>query len=190
MQEQQKVRQEQEDNTAERIEELEGQFRSLCEQLTSELEDHSIQANELVSTVISLPLRLRNEYEDSIVSKLPALRTETTINGVMVQLSPLMNFIDYGLFAHLIGVFGSDRLKIDMHSYKSKILIFMKETTIAQLIDWLPGQEGYSPLFIPFMAKLDGDPRFYTLEELDTIRRRYCSALRLSEIVFHVITKV
>ena len=190
MQEQQKVRQEQEDNTAEKIEELEGQFRSLREQLTSDLEDRSVQANELVSTLLSLPLRLRNEYEDSIVSKIPALRMERTISGVMVHISPLTSFIDYGLLAYLIGVFGSVRLQENMHSYKSKMLIFMKETTIAQLIDCLPGHEGYSPFFSPFMAKLDDDPCKYTLEDLDKIRRRYCSVLRLSEVVFYVLTKV
>ena len=179
---------EQEDKTvAARIEELEGQFRSLHEQLTSELKDHSVQVDELMQTLVLLPLKLKSEYEHSILSKLPTLRTETTVSGVMVHLNPLMNFIDYGLLGYLIGVFGSDRLKIGMLSYESDIQIFMKQTTCAQLIDYFPSQEEISPKFSRFVAKLDKDPHNYTLKELDEVRRMYCPALRLSEIMFHLV---
>ena len=181
---------EQEDNTAAKIEKLDGWFHSLHEQLTFELQEHPIQVDKLVNVLVQLPISLRREYEHSISLRLSALRTESTTNGVMLHLSPLMNFIDYGLLSFLVHKFGSDHLKRDMRSYESEMLIFMKETTIKQLIDHLPGQIEIPPKFSIIEAKIGEDASKCTLERLNTIRRRYCPEVRLSEIVFHLVAVV
>ena len=178
----------QEDNTAEWIENLESCFDNLRVQLTTELEEQLGSHKEVVNMLVFLPIKLRKEYEYLISLILPALRTETTTNGVMVHLSPFMSFMDYGLLAYLIRKFGSSHLKEHMRSYESDILMFMKETTIAQLTDCLPGQAEAPTKF--YLLKIDEDPHKYTLKELDIIRRRYCPEMLLSEIVFHLIAKV
>ena len=65
--------------------------------------------------------------------------------------------------------------------------IFMKETTIKQLTDHLPGQAEIPPKFSVIEAKIGHNASECTLEQLNTIRKRYCSELRLSEIVFHLV---
>ena len=104
-----------------RIEEFEEQFSQLHRQLVEELIVCSIPVNTLVEALMSLPLLLRKEYENSITSRLPDLRKGSTTKDVMFHLNPLMNFMDYGLLAHLIHKFGSAGLKENMSSYESDI---------------------------------------------------------------------
>ena len=77
-----------------------------------------------------------------------------------------------------------------MTIYSSDICIFMKETTINQLIDHLPGQTEVPPKFSLIEAKIGEDASKCTLEQLNRIRRRYCSEVKLSEIVFHLVAIV
>ena len=119
------------------------------------------------------------------------MRTETKVNELfIVHLNPLTSFIDYGLVEYFIKKFGSDALKRDMRSYCSEMVLFMKETTIKQLIDHLPGQAEIPPKFSLIEAKIGENASEYTLEQLNTIRKRHCSELKLSEIVFHLLALV
>ena len=74
-----------------------------------------------------------------------------------------------------------------MHSYCSEIVVFMKTTTIKQLICVLPGQAQKPPNFDILMAKIGADIEYCTIEKINTIRRRYCSEAKLSEVIFHCI---
>ena len=94
------------------------------------------------------------------------------------------------MIEYVIKKFGSDDLQRDMRSYCSEMVVFMKETTIKQLIDHLPGQAEVPPKFSLIEAKIGENASEYTLEQLNTIRKRYCSELRLSEIVFHLLALV
>ena len=77
-----------------------------------------------------------------------------------------------------------------MLSYCCEMVIFMKETTIKQVINYFPGQPEIPPKFSLIEAKIGQDASKYTLEQLNTIRKRYCSEVRLSEIVFHLVAVV
>ena len=77
-----------------------------------------------------------------------------------------------------------------MRSYCSEIILFMKETTIKQLINHLPGETKIPPKFSVIEAKIGRNASECTLEELNTIRKRYCSEVQLSEIVCHLVAIV
>ena len=177
---------------AKKIEILEDRFGSLRTKIRLELEakpDMTVQT--LLDKLTGLPLSLRKEYESSIAKQISNMSTETHINNLfIVHLNPLTSFIDYGLIEYVIKKFGSDALKGDMRSYCSEMIVFMKETTIKQLIDHLPGQAEVPPKFSLIEAKIGENAGEYTLEQLNTIRKRYCSELRLSEIVFHLLALV
>ena len=171
-----------------KIENLEDQFDSLQTRIINELSTKSgLTVQKLLNQLTRLPLSLRREYESSIVKRIPSMRTETQVNELFIHLNPLTSFIDYGLIEYFIKKFGSDALKKDMRSYRSEMIVFMKETTIKQLIDRLPGQAEVPPKFSLIEAKIGENASEYTLEQLNTIRKRYCSELRLSEIVFHLL---
>ena len=145
---------------------------------------------ELLNQLTRLPLSLRKEYESSISKRIPSMRAETQISELFLHLNPLTSFIDYGLIDYFIKKFGSDALKKHMQSYCSEIVMFMKETTIKQLIDHLPGQTEIPPKFSLIEAKIGQNASECTLEQLDKIRKRYCGEVKLSEIVFHLVAVV
>ena len=70
------------------------------------------------------------------------------------------------------------------------MVVFMKATTIKQLIDHLPGQPEIPPKFSLIETKIGENASKCTLEQLNTTRKRYCSEVKLSEIVFHLLTVV
>ena len=179
---------------ASKIEALENRFDNLQTRIVDELcIKPGITVQELLNKLTRLPLSLRKEYESSIATSIHSMCTETQINDLfIIHLNPLTSFIDYGLIDYVIRTFGSDVLKRDMRSYCSEMVVFMKETTIEQLINlkYFPGQPEVPPKFSLVQAKIGQDVSKCTLEQLNTIRRRYCSEVKLSEIVFHLVAVV
>ena len=179
---------------ASKIETLENKFDDLQTRIRKELSTNpGITAKEVLSKITGLPLLLKKEYESSIEKRLHGMRTETQIDDLfIVHLNSLSSFIDYGLIEHLIQKFGSVGLKKDMISYCSEMVVFMKETTIKQLIetDRFPGQTEIPPKFSFIEAKIGEDASKCTLEHLNNIRKRYCSEVKLSDIVCHLVAVV
>ena len=179
---------------ASKIETLENRFDDLRTRIRIELSTKpGITAKEVLSKLTRLPLLLELEYESSIEKRIHGMRTETHIDDLfIVHLNPLSSFIDYGLIEHLIRKLGSDDLRKDMQSYCSEMVVFMKETTIKQLIetDRFPGQTEIPPKFSLIETKIGEDASKCTLEQLNRLRKRYCSEVKLSEIVFHLVAVV
>ena len=172
------------DDVFSRMNELDLKFRSLHQGLLSELESKKVPVRKLVNSLTLLPIDLRQEYEKAISSKLPDLRREEEAGDLFrYHLNPLVNFLDYGLIKYVIDQFGSNTLKGMMKSYSDDALVFMKKTTVKQLMDVWPGQQEIPPNFSKLRAKIDKDPSTYTLYQLDQLRRRFCSAVKLTEFV-------
>ena len=175
---------------ASKIEELENRFDDLQTRIINELSTKpGITAKQLLSKLTRLPLSLRKEYESSLAKRIHRMLKATQINDLfIVHLNDLSSFMDYGLIEYFIKQYGSDGLKKDMVLYCSEMVVFMKETTIEQLRGHLPGEPEVPPKFSLLKAKIGEDPSKYTLEEVNIIRKQYCSKLKLSEIVLHLLT--
>ena len=143
-----------------------------------------------MNSLTLLPLKLRKEYKKAIQELLPSLPSKEGIDKFFVHLNPLFSFLDYGLLEYIIKEYGSDTLVQDMTTYSSDMCTFMKETTIKQLIDHFPGQTEIPPKFSLIEAKIGEDASKCTLEQLNRLRKRYCSEVQLSEIVFHLVAVV
>lgn len=157
-------------DTAERINSLEKQFDSLHRRLVSEVtKDEASKGVELLRALTVLPVSIKNEYEDMIQNKLPALEEKRT-TAVFLYLGPLFVFIDYGLLDHLISKCGTLKLQEDMKLYVHEIQIFMQETKVADLMDFWPGKEQPHLNYSLLRAKFSGDPKTYTLERLNNFR--------------------
>ena len=117
----------------------------------------------------------------------PDLRRESTISDLFFHLSPLVDFLSYGLLQYIINEFGSDTLKKDIVSYSDSVLVFMKKTTLKKLMDVWPGQQEIPPNFSKLRAKIDDYPPTYTLYELEQLRKRFCSGTKLTDIVLVLI---
>ena len=169
-----------------RIKTLENRFDSLHRRIMAEITENEVPGMEILRTLSMLPISLRKEYESSIQQMLPTLEGKST-DILFLRLGPLFVFIDYRLLDHLISKFGSSALKGDMKSYVSAIQAFMRDTTVADLMDCWPGDEQPHLNYSKLRAKFKDDPKSYTLERLDNFRRKFCSKVRLSEFIFGLI---
>ena len=131
---------------------------------------------------------MKKEYDKLIQEILPELKEQKNTNELFYRLNPLLSFIDYALLEHIINKFGSDQLKKGIAAYGSDIQVFMQQTTIQQLIDHLPGQPEIPQNFELMKAKICKDAKKCTIAEINQFRRKFCSEVRLSEIVFHLVT--
>ena len=87
----------------------------------------------------------------------------------------------------MIKKFGSDRLKKDMQSYSTDMQTFIKHTTIQQLIEFLPGKQEAPKNFTILRAKIGENATTCTLDKINTLRKRFCAEVQLSEVVFCLI---
>ena len=165
-----------------RIESLEKVFSNLRKRIQNELKcNENITVQEFLLELTLLPVTLKKEYERSVLKRLKSMREEEQVIGLFLHLNPLFTFLDYGLLEHIINVFGSDQLKKDMKSYCNNVLIFMKQTTVKQIIHHLPGEEKTPQSYTKLKAHIKEDPSTYTLQQLNTLRRKYCSKIGLYE---------
>ena len=171
------------------IEDFEDQFRNLRKEIRRQLVASDIDTLTVIDSLTSLPTKLKKEYEKTIIEALPPLSKEETIQKLFFQLNPLFSFIDYGLLQYIIKEYGNDTLNKDMKTYCDDIQLFMKQTTIKELIDCkcLPGQRNTPPDFDVLKAKIGEDAGKCTLEEINTLRKRFCAEVKLSEVVFCLI---
>ena len=142
--------------------------------------------------LITLPIAFRREYERSIQQSLPAVEESdgqrVITSQVFLQFNPLFVFIDYDLLNHMIVKFGRAELKSEMALYIEEVKIFMRETIVGDLIDHWPGHEVPNLNYAKLKTKFRDDPMTYTLERLNKFRRRFCGQVRLSELIFCLIS--
>ena len=167
---------------------LECQFRLLHGMILTEIrEDKQLLVPDILHSLTLLPTEIRVEYKTAIAEMFPELRRESTISDLFYHLSPLVDFLSYGLLKYIIDEFGSGTLKTRMLSYSDEIRMFMKITTVKQLMDHWPGQQEIPSSFSILRAKIDKDPSMYTLYELDQLRRRFCGGIKLTDVVLAII---
>ena len=172
------------------IEDFECRFRSLQKEILHQLVKSCVDPSTVINSLTLLPLKLKKEYEKAIQELLPFFSNKEGIDKLFFRLNPLFSFLDYDLLEYIIKIYGSDTLITDMTTYSSDMCIFMKETTIKQLINHLPGQIEIPPKFSLIEAKIGEDASKCTLEHLNRLRKRYCSEIKLSDIVFHLVAVV
>ena len=173
---------------AKRIKMLEKSFIKLKKSLLAELKAKAVTPEVLLEEMtFYLPLGLQKEYGASIREKRSDLEKLGTVSNILSELSPHFTILDYSLLEHLIEEFGSEQLKLDMSTYVGEIVVFLGETTIAQLQDHFPGQQELPPHFDRLQMMIDKDPGKCSLQTVNDLRRRFCSETHLSEIVFVLI---
>ena len=149
--------------------------------------EKNVSVETLLQSLTLLPISCKNEYEATIQKLLPDVEGKKTIPELLLRLNPLFTFIDYNLLEYLVSEFGSEELKSNMKSYVEEVTFFMKTTTVGELMHYWPGREIYPEHFSILFAKISDDPKMYTLEKLNELRRSFCSVLRLSEVLFNLM---
>lgn len=173
-----------------RIKMLEKLIRKLSNRLQSQLVNKKISVETVLESLTLLPIELKMEYDSSIQEKLPQVERAGTIPELFHRLNPLFTFIDYSLLHYLISEFGNFELKNDMVSYVKGIEIFMRETTVGDVINHWSGGKIASEHFSELWIKISDDPKTYTLENLNKLRKKLCSIIKLSEVLINIVRMV
>ena len=172
----------------ERISKLEEWFSDLKGKLLSEMNaNQTISPQTILGSLAMLPMSLQAEYKKYVMENLSTLAAADSVTVMFVHFSFNFTFIDHGLLEHLIKKFGSDQLKQDMYSYAAEIQVFLDETTVAQLGDYWPGRQELPPHFEKLLVMIDKNPGRYSLRMVNNLRKRFCSEVHLSEVVFVLI---
>ena len=167
---------------------MEGWFNELHQRLISELIDKNITVGKLLQALTMLPIAFRKEYESSIQQMIPTLVKQRTTTELFLRLNPLFTFIDVGLLEYLVSKFCSQELKKAMKDYTVKLQVFLRETTVGEMIEYLPGDEHPQVNYSKLRTKFSDDPKTYTLERLNNFRRKFCSKIRLSQLIFILVS--
>ena len=174
-----------------RINRLDTKFRGLYRKLVSEVTKKRLPVSEFYQALTILPFAFRMEYESSIQQTLSTVkdRDDFVSSNVFNPFFPLFFFIDYDLLNYMISEFGSAELKSEMALYIEDVKLFMRKTTVGDLIDHWPGCDEDSNFdYAKVKAKFKDDPMKYTLERLNKVRRRFCGHVRLSKFIFRLIS--
>lgn len=175
-------------DTAKKIDRLQKQFRDLHQRFLSELKQKKVSVEDVLEkATLLVPIEYK-EYERSVQQMLPVLEENTRLTTLFNRLNSLFTFIDYGLLHHLISILGSKVLNVDMELYIDTVHEFIHETTVGNIIDYWPGDEISCESYSKLKAKLKDDPKTYTLEQLNNFRRKFCSKVRLSEIICGLVS--
>ena len=164
------------------IKKLESQFSSLRSRLTSELEEKKDKESleELLDSLTFLPIALRAEYSKNIAAKMEIFEQGgCNIRKIFRHLKDLLSFIDYRLLQFLIEEFGSEQLQKDMAAYDIAAQAFLNETTVEQLRVHWPAEREIPPDMEELRMVIDKPPNEYTLQQLDQLRKGFCSKIRL-----------
>ena len=146
-----------------------------------------ITPQTILGALAMLPLSLRDEYKKYVTENLSTLAAASSVTMMFVHLSFNFTFIDHGLLEHLIKTFGSSQLKQEMSAYAQEIQVFLGETTVSQLGEHWPGRQELPPHFDKLLMMIDKEPGKCSLCMVNGLRKRFCSEVHLSEVVFILI---
>ena len=169
-----------------KIKVLQEQFDGLHLQLLSKLEAEGIPVDDLFQALSLLRISIKNEFDSSIGELLPKLNKGESDKVAVhfCNMKPLLPFMNCGLLQHLIQKFGDAKLKRDMDAYAHVIDIFMKETTIGEMIINISSEEQPHVNYTTLKVEFNENPNLYTLERLTNFKREFCNEVYQSEFAF------
>lgn len=154
---------------------LEDRFCNISSSLYEELVEKNMEVKDVMKYLVSLPYNLKRELVDSIRKHISELKKTEEVDELHILLDcKLWNFIDYYLLEHIINKLGSTNLRSQMAEYVTELTDFMRTTTITSLIRCWPGRQDCPLLYDKMSVTVDLNPNECTLQQLNTIRKKFC----------------
>ena len=143
-----------------------------------------ISGDDLFQVLSSLRISIKNDLDSSIGDLLYlSSGTKSKATTHFSHLRPLLTITNCGLLQFLIRKFGDAKLKQEVDAYTHEVEIFMKETTVSEVMNIYFSDEphaNYSELKIEF----NESPNLHTLERLSNFKAQFCNSVCQSEFAF------
>ena len=143
---------------------METQFSDISHATLKELIEKKVRIKEIQKEIPFLPQKLRRYTLD--------------IGRIFAYLDTnIWNFIDYGLLAKIIDLYGSDELKQSMEKYEQDLYLFELKTTVTQLMEFWPGRKHipHEEVQCDVTLRIRKDPNTCLLEQLRFLRKEFCN---------------
>ncbi len=147
---------------------METRFSEISHFILKELTKKEVNIEELQKEIPFLPQRLRRSSVG---------RQTSDIGKIFAYLDAnIWNFIDYGLLAAIIDLYGSEQLKENMENFERDVSVFEQQTTLSQLTEYWPGRQHIprEDLQCDITFRIRKNPDKCLLEQLRFLRKEFC----------------
>ena len=173
-----------------RIKELERRFKNMQIAARKELEDKK-DAVELVKDELTA-IPGQREHLTTFKAIARRKRPFKNLTEFFTHLTyHCWSFIEYQPLEHLIENTCSDKLKERVKVYARDVQIFQENTTISEFLTYrgyLAKKRRIPESFKKFKTEHNIDPETYTLAELERLRKKTCTHVKLSDFALQILT--
>ena len=178
-------------DTESRIEELERQFTDIQIAARKELESREGAVELVKEQLIAMPRQRKDK--SSILEIVKQKRPFRDLTDLFIHLNDYWNFLEYHLLKQLIINLCSERLRKRVKIYGENVQNFQRNTTITEFIKYRGDLANLKGKRIPQLCKKltmkhNIDPELYTLADLETLRKKTCSQVKLTEFALQIHT--
>ena len=153
-------------------------FTDLAVSLIKELVDNHTLAEELRKYMATLPLSLNKKITLPMKSHEDPIQNLAFLTDLFHLFNVnVWNFFDYHILKYVIDKFGSDDIRDSMAQYVSNFKKFEENTLLYNFFECWPGRMQKLPGYTDVVTRIDENPKYYTLAELDQFRQSICSKL-------------
>lgn len=165
---------------------MQSHFDSLQNQLLSTLEAESTSDDDLLQASSLVRISVKSDLDSSMRELLLSLSNGIDSNATthFGHLKPLLTLTNYGFLQYLILKFGDAKLKQSMDEYKYEVEMFMKETSVSEMVNTYSSDEPHIKYYTELKIEFNESPNLYTLERLNNFKRQFCNNVCQSEFVF------
>ena len=155
----------------EQVRHFENTFGDLVDKACEEVK--KIDPHILLSRVTYLPVSVRREHRTFIEERLTSIPPPETFAKIWSILNLYWDFLNYGLFEHVINKCGSDDLKQEMQAYVDKLSIFKQTTRLCDFIESWPCRDDKPPedRLKKVVVKMKYEWSQCTLQDVESFKR-------------------
>ncbi len=167
--------------------ELDKRFRDLSFEAQTEFGQTTTRLSRFRDKLTSLPLGIKKEHTGFLQLERNAIFEANSVEEIfMKSLSPYWSFLDFNLLDYLVRELGSIELQTKMGAYRNDLTQFKRTATVSQLAPLWSSVIEDPPKACRLKMIQSENSSEITLEQLDMLRRKFCSVVLLSDLTMIV----
>ena len=168
-------------NIEKEIEILEDKFLDVVNEAANSLEN--VRLSELKRCVTQLRVSVKYQHIKFLECKAAAINDAQSVDDIFVILGRYWDFLNCGLLSEIVRRLGNEATKQLMEEYTENLRRFRMKTKLGDFIGkWA---RTTAPQFTEFVAKVKGEWKNHTLEDLEEFRMELARSMYVKEYALH-----